>query len=230
MSERSFKTGRLRVRLGILLHAADFDLRRSEWSLLPARKTISPLLSFLYSPDETIKWRAVTAVGIVMAKLADEDTESARVVMRRLIWSLNDESGGIGWGAPEAMGEIMAVHEALADEYVHILVSYIRSDCNRLENDLLERGVLWGLGRVAQVRPQLLQERAFCFVPYLESTDPMHRGLAARALGFLDARAFHDCLRPLLKDGSPLLIFEDGISVCCSVSELAQRAMGLREL
>lgn len=229
MTERSFGTSGLRVQLGLLLQAEDFDLRRPEWSLLPARKTISPLLSFLYSPDEKIKWRTVTAVGMVVAILADEDMESARAVMRRLIWNLNDESGGIGWGSPEAMGEIMAVHETLADEYIHILVSYIRADCNRLENDLLERGVLWGLGRVARVRPHLLQACACCFVPYLESEDAVHRGLAAWALGFLDAGAFHDCLRPLLKDVASLLIFEGGISVRCSVSELAGRAMGLCE-
>jgi hypothetical protein len=46
-------------------------------------------------------------MGEVMAHLADKDMESARVIMRRLMWSLNDESGGIGWGAPEAMGEIV---------------------------------------------------------------------------------------------------------------------------
>jgi len=54
--------------------------------------------------------------------------ESARVIMRRLMWSLNDESGGIGWGAPEAMGEIMARHEQLTKEYSAILGSYIRED------------------------------------------------------------------------------------------------------
>jgi len=36
------------------------------------------------------------------------------------MWSLNDESGGIGWGAPEAMGAIMARHTGLADEYANI--------------------------------------------------------------------------------------------------------------
>jgi len=40
--------------------------------------------------------------------------------MRRLMWNLNDESGGIGWGNPEAMGEILACHEALANEYAPI--------------------------------------------------------------------------------------------------------------
>ena len=55
-------------------------------------------------------------MGAVVAHLAEKDMESARVVMRRLMCSLNDESGGIGWGAPEAMGEIIASHEGLASE------------------------------------------------------------------------------------------------------------------
>lgn len=226
MVARSFSTGGLRRQVQGLLQAPDFDLTRSEWSRLPAEKAVSHLLSFLYSPDECIKWRAVTAVGIVTAKLADGDMESGRVVMRRLMWNLNDESGGIGWGSPEAMAEIMAMHQRLADEYVHILVSYIREDGNRLENDLLERGVLWGIGRIAQVRPRLLREYASCLVPYLASRDPVHRGHAAWALGFLETGAFHDSLRPLLKDRSGLVIFDRGALVCYSVSELAERALG----
>lgn len=225
MVARSFSTGGLRRQVQGLLQTPDSDLIRSQWLRLPAEKAVSHLLSFLYSPDECIKWRAVTAVGIVTAKLADDDAEAGRVVMRRLMWNLNDESGGIGWGSPEAMGEIMAVHERLADEYVHILVSYIREDGNRLENDLLERGVIWGIGRIAQVRPRLLQAYASSLVPYLTSRDPVHRGLAAWALGFLAAGAFHHSLRPLLKDSSGLVIFDRGALVCYSVSELAERAL-----
>ena len=63
-------------------------------------------------------------MGQVVSNLADTDMESARVIMRRLIWNLNDESGGIGWGSPEAMGDIMACHERLAGEYHRLLVSY----------------------------------------------------------------------------------------------------------
>ncbi len=63
-------------------------------------------------------------MGRVAADLADRDMESARVVVRRLMWNLNDESGGIGWGSPEAMGEIMACHEGLAEEYSCILISF----------------------------------------------------------------------------------------------------------
>lgn len=228
MTERSSQFGRLSVRIRSLLLNADSGSARREWSLLPARKAVSPLLSFLCSADEKVKWRAVTAVGIVVAKLAAEDLEAARVIVRRLIWSLNDESGGIGWGAPEAMGEIMAVHEGLGKEYVHILVSYIREDGNPLENDLLERGVLWGLGRIARVRPHLVRAYASSFLPYLSSKDPVHRGLAAWALGFLDIAACRHCLEPLLKDVSELLIFEDDALVRTSVSELAGRALTRR--
>ena len=61
-------------------------------------------------------------MGALVFSLAEQDMESARVVMRRLMWNLNDESGGIGWGSPEAMGEIMARHSGLAEEYSKISV------------------------------------------------------------------------------------------------------------
>jgi len=53
-------------------------------------------------------------MGRVVSSLAEKDMESARVVMRRLMWNLNEESGGIGWGCPEAMGETMARSAPLA--------------------------------------------------------------------------------------------------------------------
>ncbi len=88
----------------------------SELHRLPARKVVNPLFSFLCSLDELVKWRAVSAMGAVLANLAESNLESARVVMRRFIWQLNDESGGIGWGCPEAMGDTMARSRRLAEE------------------------------------------------------------------------------------------------------------------
>ncbi|HID31456.1 MAG TPA: HEAT repeat domain-containing protein, partial [Desulfobacterales bacterium] len=117
-------------------------------------------------------------MGAVVANLAEKDMESARVVMRRLMWSLNDESGGIGWGAPEAMGEIIASHEGLAKEYVSVLISYVREDGNFLEYEALQRGAIWGVGRVAQARPELVQNAVPHLVLFLESPDAAVRGLA----------------------------------------------------
>ena len=89
-------------------------------------------------------------MGQVVSNLADTDMESARVVMRRLIWNLNDESGGIGWGSPEAMGDIMACHQRLAEEYHRLLISYVRPEGNFLEHPQLQKGLLWGLARLAR--------------------------------------------------------------------------------
>ena len=132
-----------------LLCQDDFTEAVKEISRLPARKIISPLISSLCSTDEKIERRAAAAIGIITAKLADHDIESARVIMRRLMWSLNDESGGIGWGAPEAMAEIMARNKKLADEYRKILISYSEPGKNYLEHEGLQKSVRRGLERLA---------------------------------------------------------------------------------
>ena len=168
-----------------LLKSADFDRSLEEILQFPARRVINPLFSFLYNSDEQIRWRTITAMGAVVAKLADEDMESARVIMRRLMWNLNDESGGIGWGSPEAMGEILACNETLAKEYAHILISYIREEGNFQEHKLMQRSVLWGIGRLSQVRPELVKGAVPYLLPYLKSRDDTARGLAVWIMGYL---------------------------------------------
>jgi hypothetical protein len=76
---------------------------------LPARKVVNPLFSFLCSLDELVKWRAVSAMGAVVSNLFKTNPESARVIMRRFIWQLNDESGGIGWGCGLQMNTVASL-------------------------------------------------------------------------------------------------------------------------
>jgi len=219
------QSGPLRGRVAELLRTEGFAARLSEWTQFPPRQVISPLLSFLYSTDEEVKWRAVTAVGLVVAEMADQDMEAARTIMRRLIWSLNDESGGIGWGAAEAMGEIMARHEQLAEEFHRILISYIRDDGNRLEHDLLECGVLWGLGRLAQVRADLLKDSVRHILPYLQSQNPTQRGLAVWTLGFIEVPLPLEPLAHLLQDQNETSIFEQESLHRYRISDLAARLL-----
>ncbi|MBU4388591.1 MAG: hypothetical protein KKB23_03510, partial [Proteobacteria bacterium] len=103
------KSGLRTLKKKILELLNNNDLEKSIVKILelPARQVVNPLFSFLYNADELLKWKAVIAMGAVVSDLADHNMESARIVMRRLLWNLNDESGGIGWGSPEAMGEIM---------------------------------------------------------------------------------------------------------------------------
>jgi len=169
------------------LRGDDFDQTLPEWKSIPARRVVNFLFAGLCSPDEVLKTRAVTAMGIVVAQLAEQDLEAARVIMRRFMWNLNDESGGIGWGSPEAMGEIMARSGKLADEYAHVLVSYLREDGNFLEHPVLQRGVLQGLVRLGEVRPRLLKDAAEYVAPFLYSEDAGLRQLATKVLKLIEA-------------------------------------------
>ena len=222
------KRGSLRARVGRLLDSRGPGRSPSDWYDLPPRRVINPLISFLYSTEELVKWRAVEAVGIVVAHLASSDLEAARNVMRRLIWNLNDESGGIGWGSPEAMGEIMAMHETMAEEYYRVLLSYVCEDCNPLGHDLLECGALWGLGRLAQARPQLLRCAAPAFLRYLPVPDPLHRGLAAWTLGFLGTAPPRALLDPISEDFRHIKVYDKGelrtYRICDLVKPLIERS------
>jgi hypothetical protein len=148
----------IKKKVEALLGRDDFDEALEEIAAFPARRVINPLISFLSSGDEKLKHRAVTAVGAVVSKLADEDIESAREIMRRLVWSLTEEAGAIGWGAPWAMGEIMSRHEKLAEEFHGILISYIDpGGDNFLEFEPLQKDALRGIERLAEVRPHLVK-------------------------------------------------------------------------
>ena len=210
-----------------LLESADIDAVIEKLRQLPAAKIINPLIGALCITKMTVRWHAITALGPVMADLAEQNMEATRVVMRRLMWSLNDESGGIGWGAPEAMGEILSCHNGLAEEYTHILVAYMREDGFYLELEQLQRGLMWGLARLAGKQPELLRVRnaVIYLLPYLESSDSEVRGLAARCLGLLRAREAIPGLRNLAGDTSRVTYFHDRSFVSDTVSGLAEKAL-----
>ena len=206
-----------------LLRHNDFKKSIVEISGFSARQVVNPLFSFFYNSDELVKWHAVNAMGVVVSNLADYDMESARVVMRRLIWNLNDESGGIGWGSPEAMGEIMASHEGLAKEYYTILISYITPDRNYIEHEILQRGVLWGIGRLAHARSHLVKDFAHLLCPYMESPDPALRGLAAWTAGLFNCKTTNRLLKRLENDQATLTFYFDGTLEELTVAQLRYR-------
>ena len=194
---------------------------------LPPKSTVTPLISAIYSQDRTTRWNAINVLGQVIANIANQDMEHARSIMRRLIWSLNDESGGIGWGAPETMAEAMVRHAGLYDEYARILLSYIREDGNYLEYPPLRRGALWGLGRLGHARPELLREinSRLWLLPYLDDSDPESRGLAAWALGALGTRDDIPRLERLEGQEDKIEIFMDGTEKTLTVGTAAQNAI-----
>jgi hypothetical protein len=214
-------------RISRLLQSPDLEPIIAELRNLPATVVINPLIGGLCSTNETARWHAITALGPIIAKLADRDMEAARVVMRRFMWSLNDESGGIGWGAPEAMAEIMSCHDGLADEYAHMLVAYMREDGFYLELEQLQRGLMWGLGRLAQDKPDLLRSKDAVrhLLPYLNSSDSTVRGLAAWALGLLHAEESSPLLEKLVDNPAPVRLYNERAFIDDTVGGLAHKAL-----
>lgn len=199
---------------------------------LPAQSLVHILFSCLCNSSERSRWYSITLFGRVMARLADEDMEKARVVMRRFMWMLNDESGGIGWGVPEAFGECLASHNKIAEEYAHILVSFMREDGFFLELEMLQRGLMWGIGRAAQERKALLLEKgAYHYLPaYLTSKDATVRGLSCWALGNLGIKGLEPQIKVLLNDQSPVRHYQFGIFLDTTVATLAEGSLQHQEL
>lgn len=193
----------------------------------PEQALLHSIFSCLCSSDEKVRWHAISAFGAVMARLANQDMEKARIVMRRCMWMLNDESGGIGWGIPEAFAEAMACHAGLAKEYSHILVSFMREDGFYLELELLQQGLLWGIGRLALESPGRLIEKncPVYLMPYFESLDPTVRGLAAWVAGLLMVRQAEKKLHGMENDPSKFQLFNRGVLTPVQIGEVAQNAL-----
>lgn len=177
-----------------ILQLEDVEEVKERISSFHPSAVINPLFSALCSVSDTTRHNAIAAFGVIVPTLADHDMEAARVVMRRFLWTLNDESGGIGWGAPEAMAEIMACDERIAREYLHMLLSYMREDGeelfqdgNYLELPMLQRGLLWGVGRLCEAHREMMLVNGVVqdLRGYLVSTDGVVRGLALWCLCLL---------------------------------------------
>ncbi|ADW19143.1 hypothetical protein Despr_3010 [Desulfobulbus propionicus DSM 2032] len=224
----------IKARVLELLRGQDLGPMRHELALLPPKDAVNALFPLICREEPSLRWRAITCMGEAVARLAEIEMEEARIVMRRFLWSLNDESGGIGWGVPEALAESMCHHPVLAKEYAHMLISYMREDgeeiCqdgNYIEHPLLQRGVLWGMARLSGCRPELLREKGAGadIPPYLHTKDAETRASAIVACGNLYLTATEATLRQLALDSAPVTLYGEGKFQTTTVGELAQAAL-----
>jgi hypothetical protein len=116
-------------------------------------------------------------------------------------------------------------HKALAEEYAHILLSYTRPNGNYLEHELLQRGLLWGIGKLARTRPDFLRNAVPLLTPYLRSKDPTVRALAARIMGFLGIQGARPDLDRLTGDLSEVSFWDDGRLFKGRVKDVAEGAL-----
>ena len=138
-----------------------------------ARERVSTVLRYLvarlYSRDEAVKWEAVRALGAVAADPSIFDADRTAKLMRRFVWALNDESGNVPYGVPEAMGEILAVRPELQPAFLPILCSLLTEN-EMSQTGPIERGAIWAVGRVGPAAAQRAPE----VVPALRKAAETH--------------------------------------------------------
>lgn len=200
----------------------------------PDHLVLNTLFSALCNPLEQVRWNAVVCFGTIVPRLAEERIEEARVIMRRFLWSLNDESGGIGWGAPESLAEVMCYCGQLRREYLHMLISYMCEDGeeffqdgNYLELPMLQRGLLWGIGRLCQChRDEMIEQNIVENVAaYLSSKDSTVSGLAIWALGLLQAKSTAQRIAPFLDEDKVIQIYRNNFLQDVELGFLAEEAL-----
>lgn len=181
-------------------------------------RILSGLISLTYDKKSLMSWRAIEAVGLVSREIARTRPELVRNTVGRLLWMIRDESGGIGWSSPEMLGEIVRNNPEQFSDIAPIIVSF-------LEEDMLAAGVLRAIGRIGQVNPGLVKHAMPYISPYLNSSDPSLRGLAACAIGEIGSAGAIGELEKLQNDISRITICEEGDFQEKAVGELARSSI-----
>jgi len=99
----------------------------------------------LYDLDERIRWSAIEVAAKFMERWWQSDRqEKVRIYIRTLFWSMNDESGGIGWSSPQTIAEIIVHIPELIDPYGRMMIAH------SMEEPPLIKGGAWGIGRLGR--------------------------------------------------------------------------------
>jgi hypothetical protein len=139
----------------------------------------------LYEIDESLRWPAIETAGRLMRRWwKSGDEERVREYVRTLFWSMSDESGGIGWSAPQTIAETIAHIPELMDPYGNMMIAYSVGEPS------LAKGCLWGIGRLGLKIAGCLNSFRDMILAVLGGDDAEVLGLASWALGeagFMDA-------------------------------------------
>ncbi|MDR3591843.1 MAG: hypothetical protein P4N41_19480 [Negativicutes bacterium] len=179
------------------------------------RSILRTLFGLLYDADDYIHWLAIEAIGRVGGATAASDEEKTREMVRRLLWNLNDESGGTPWGSVGAIGAIAASRPDLFGHYLSQLFPFH-------EDVSFAAELIWAVVLVGRHRPELAEE----YIPFLFAAmghdRPAIRGYAAWAAGALALKEAGAPLACLQSDHTPVAVYlGQGMYVHTTIAALA---------
>lgn len=182
------------------------------------------LSSLLYDHDALIRWRAIEALGKVSKIIFEDDPEKVRRQIRRILWLMNDESGGLCRNGPETIGEIIYNNPELIEEYGPVLISF-------LNEEPFEAGTRWAMARIANIDPSIFSDSISILERSLDDPDPAVRGFSLKALDELNDISAVDKIEALKADNSIFVDydFDRGIPIEVTVKQYALNYLGRME-
>ena len=172
------------------------------------------LMMFLFDPRDLLLWRATEGLGHVGAA----HPAQVQKLISRLLYLLNEDSGSSGWGAAAALGEIGRHKVSLVAEIIPMFYGFLEASYSRAP-------MLWGVGRLGEVHPELLKEIIPLIPTFLGDPDPLVRALSAWCLGKVRHQAAAGALAELQGDDSMVQIYDQGELRRVTVGQVAWEAL-----
>jgi len=174
----------------------------------------------LYDIDEQLRWPAIeAAAGFMRRWWLSGREEKVRIYIRTLFWSMSDESGGIGWSAPQTISEIIVNIPEIIDPYGSMMIAY------SIEEPPLMQGGLWGIGRLGKRIAESVDffQGKVLAVFQSDSTDVL--GIAAWAMGETGFKPAMPFIERLRVHTEPATIYIDGIFYEKAIRQWAEEAI-----
>ena len=193
-----------------------------------SKRVLGQLVTLTFHPEPQMGWRAVEAMGVAAARVAEDDPEYVRQHLRRLHWLLSEESGGICWRAPEAMAEIVRRRPDLFGDYApivaHLLVEMAEEDLHHFRV-----GILWAIGRLGPTFVHESDEALAAVVDALGHSDAQVRGVAVWSLGQVHRTRILGDRQDLLEDEGGVDLYAEGVLHHTTVGEITRGVLAAGE-
>jgi hypothetical protein len=175
----------------------------------------------LYDLDEVLRWSAIETVAKLMKKWWDSGKEEkVRIYIRTLFWSMNDESGGIGWSSPQTVAEIIVNNPVLIDPYGSMMIAHC------IDEPPLLKACFWGIGRMGGLIRESIKFFQDKILKIFSNDDVEILGLAAWAMGESGVALAIPFLEKLRFRSEPVKIYLEGNFYEKLLGKWAEEAIG----
>jgi tetratricopeptide (TPR) repeat protein len=176
---------------------------------------INKIQRLLYSADTSLRWKAVLALGGVAGGIASKRPSQLGKLVKSLVYASND-SAASSWGAIETLGEIIRCQPKTYGSFVRHVLGFLKDPTQA-------PGVLWAVGRIGELYPELV--RSSSFFPIFDLLDHENadiRGHALWAIGKIAPKEARGKIKKMQDDPMKFTVFDGQNTRETTVGQLAK--------